>query len=49
MTPQEALKLLDQAAAAVSGNRETHIQLARAVAILQEALAPKKEESKDNG
>lgn len=48
MTPQEALKLLDQAAAALNGSREVHVRLAQAVAILQDAISTK-EEVKGNG
>lgn len=38
MTPQEALNLLDQAAAAVTGNRETHVQLQMAITVIRAEL-----------
>lgn len=46
MTPQEALQLLDNVAAAVSVSRQDHARLQQAVTVLAEAIKPKLEEKK---
>ena len=40
LTPQEALNLLDNVCAQVSGNRTDHVRIQQAIQILQEAIAP---------
>lgn len=39
MTAQEALNILDEAAAAVACNRQTHIRLAEAVKVLSAIIS----------
>lgn len=41
MNPEQALDLLDQAAASYKGVREDHQKLAMAVAVLRAEIAPK--------
>ena len=41
MTPEQALKLLDQAGAAANGNRTDHYNIQEAVRILAEVIRPK--------
>jgi len=42
MTPEEALKIVDQICASVNLDRATHIKLQQAVQVLSEAIKPKK-------
>lgn len=42
MTPEQALSLLSQASAQLSANREVHIQLIKAVEVLEQAIKEKK-------
>jgi len=41
MTPQEALAMLDKICASVSLNREVHVRVQEAVAVLKNAINPK--------
>lgn len=43
MTPQEALQLLDSLAAQTQTSRQTHAQLAEAIAVLTAAIEPRPE------
>ncbi len=42
MKPQEALKLIDQVLANVSGTRADHAKIQEAILVLQEAIKVKK-------
>ena len=47
MTPEQALDILDQAAAAAPLSRQGHMAAIRAVAVLRQALQPKAQERGD--
>ncbi len=47
MTPQEAIQILDQAAAMAPLNRQSHIAVQEALNILRELLRKKQDDSKD--
>lgn len=47
MSPQEALKIIDQAVSQLNGNREVHIALTNAIGVLSEAIKPKDEPKPD--
>lgn len=46
MTPQQALTLLDNVAQAFTGNREDHLKLQQAVAVLNALVNPPKPKKK---
>lgn len=45
MAPQEAINILDQVAATVTANRETHQQIAMALNVLRAAIEKPKAKS----
>ena len=43
MTPEDALQLIDNALSQLQLNREGHVKIQQAVAVLKQAIEPKKE------